>query len=368
MQKEKPGQAIRHLEFKITTANPLPAGEQVFISGNDPALGTWQADGLPLNRISDNLWTGSAWIPAALPCSFKITRGNWETEEAHADNTLPSNKTIPPGGDELIEHTVLRWQDGGPGPTPNITGNYRIWESMHSEFLKKDRTVVIWLPPGYAQETDKRYPVLYMQDGQQVFDPQTSTWGQDWEVDEWCTRLIEEKTIQEIIVVAAYCTDDRQSEYNPKDEGERYIRFLLDELKPQIDAKFRTNPDREHTAIAGASMGAALAFYAAWRHPDKFFGAACLSPVFNFENHSVSFDDVKNARNMPDLKIFLYCGGGDPIDKHLLPPMREMAGLLRNKGFKDHGNLLVVEQPSAEHNEKAWRDHTDQWLTFLFPA
>jgi len=359
-------QQTRQLTFEIMTEPPLPIGEQVFITGNCIGLGEWDPMALPLTRIQDRVWTGTTVIPAKQRIEYKITRGSWKSEETLADGTAPGNRAIDPGNDHKVKHVVKQWKDWIHAPLPQITGNYRIHETFHSRFLRFDRKIIVWLPPSYETETDRRYPVLYIQDGQQVFDPKTSTWQHDWQVDEWCTQLIAEHRLQEIIVVAIYSTEDRFLEYSPALAGKEYAQFITDELKPFIDSTYRTNPEQGTTAIAGASMGATIAFYLAWTRPDIFIGAVCLSSAFRFKNDSFDLDLVRETKEIPPLKIYLYCGKGDATEKELISGTEEMANLLRKRGFKDGVNMAVTYENEGLHNEATWAKHTDKWLLFLF--
>ena len=357
---------LRQLTFEITTRTALPVGEQVFITGNQDTLGNWQPDGFPLTRVDDNVWLGTALLPNDRPIEFKITRGSWNSEETLADGSAPGNQAVEPGGDRIVTHAISGWMDMGPAPAPQISGNYRIHDAFHSRYLRFDRRVIVWLPPSYEKRPDLRYPVLYMQDGQQVFDPQTSTWNQDWEVDEWCTKLIPEKKMQEVIVVAAYSTEDRFVEYSPSLAGSQYVRFVIDELKPFIDREYRTHPGRESTAVAGSSLGASIAFFMAWTRPEVFFGAACLSPAFRFRNDQMVLELVRHTAQRPDLRIYLYGGLGDPTEQELAEGMYEMAKLLKAAGFARDVNLRTSDDPAGKHTEVSWAQHTDEWLTFLF--
>lgn len=357
----------RHITFRVMTEIPLPVGEQVFVTGNQPALGEWNAEGFPLTRVDDRVWSAAAMLPADRKIEFKITRGSWATEALQADGIIPANRVLEPDGDLVVDVRVPQWKDSAPPPTPQIVGDYRVHEGFHSRYLRFDRKVIVWLPPSYEQDAEKRYPVLYMQDGQQVFDPLTSTWRHDWQVDEWCTQLIGEYRMEEIIVVAVYSTEDRYLEYNPSMAGREYSRFVMEELKPFIDGEYRTQPGRETTAIAGSSMGATIAFYIAWTQSHAFSAAACLSPAFRFRNDEYCLQMVRKASApMPDLRLYLYCGEGDALEKELMGGMREMEGLLKERGFEEERNLKVSEDPAAAHNEESWAGHTDDWLLFLF--
>ncbi len=362
----KSADQTRRCTFRISTETPLPAGEQVFISGNDPALGDWAPDGLPLTRVQDCLWTGTAVLPAGRTIEYKITRGSWQAEEALPSGAFSPNKTLRPGAGAVIENKVLRWRDSQLPPAPQITGNYEIHRNVKSKFLAEPRDVIVWLPPSWSKKGTASYPVLYMHDGQQVFDPNTSTWNHALDVDDYCTELMKAGEMQEIIVVAVYSTGDRAVEYDPAAKGEDYAKFIVEELKPFMDKTYRTKPGRESTAVAGASRGGDISFYLAWTRPDVFFGAACLSPAFRFEGREPCLDAVRNALTVPDIKCYLYCGSGDPLERELMPGMRDMARQLRLAGYKDGVNLLVEEDEPAAHNEESWSRHTPSWLKFLF--
>ena len=357
----------RQVTFEVVTKTPLPVGEQVFVTGNQDSLGNWAPDGLPLSRTDDNVWAASAIVPAGQTVEYKITRGTWDTEEALDDGSVSAaNKVVTADQDRQVRHEVGRWKDALPVPVPQITGNYRIHEGVHSNFLRFDRRVIVWLPPSYERDRKRRYPVLYMHDGQQVFDPQTSTWKQGWEVDEWCAKLIGQKELKEIIVVAVYSTEDRFVEYNPSLGGPQYTRFMIEELKPFIDKEYRTLPGPESTAVAGASMGGTISFFLAWTRPDIYFGAACLSPAFRFKNDQFCLNIVRGTAQPPNTRLFLYCGLGDSTEQELAEGMKEMVGLLESCGFSRQRNLKISEDIAAKHNEAAWAKHSGEWLRFLF--
>lgn len=242
-----------------------------------------------------------------------------------------------------------------------VSGTVRCHPDVSSAFLRRERDVLVWLPPSYSLEPEVRYPVLYMQDGQQVFDPGTSTWEKAWDVDKHATALP-----AEVIIVAACSTEDREREYDAALEGPAYGRFLLRELKPMIDRAYRTLPDRDHTAIAGSSMGGAIAFYLAWTFPHLIGAAACLSPAFEREGRRLILDQVRSSDITPDIRLFLSCGGGDELEQTLLGQFNEMRALLERKRMKEGRRLAYHVDESAPHNEAAWAAVTPQWLRFLY--
>jgi len=349
----------------VQTAISLGIGEQVFLSGAADELGRWNPPGVPMTRTDDNRWEAILSLRTADPFEFKVTRGTWESEEVDAQGRVPANRILTPVDQGNVEIQVAAWKDGRATKTePQITGNYQILPKVHSKFLEHDRDVIVWFPPGYAERPTKRYPVLYMHDGRQVFDPSTSTWGKDWQVDELAQDMILNGEVEPFIVVAADCTEARFDEYSPTKKGDDYLRFLIEELKPMVDSTWRTDPER--AAIAGSSMGGLISFYAGWKHPDVFFGAACLSPAFEARYGQECFGMVEADRGkLPNLKLFLSCGGAGELETELLAGTLKMADLLRNVGYPET-NLSVRIESWAEHNEEAWARMTPHWLRFLF--
>lgn len=349
----------------VQTAISLGVGEQVFLTGSADELGRWNPSAVPMTRTDDNRWEAILSLRAPEPVQFKVTRGSWETEEVDAQGRAPANRTLVPEDGGRIEIQVAGWKDGvAARKGPQITGDYQILPKVHSKFLEHDRDVIVWFPPGYEARPTKRYPVLYMHDGRQVFDPGTSTWGKDWQVDELAQDMILNGELEPFLVVAADCTEARFDEYSPSRKGDDYLRFLIEELKPMVDATWRTDPER--SAIAGSSMGGLISFYGAWKRPDIFFGAACLSPALAERYGHECFRMVEEARgSLPGLKLFLSCGGAGELETKLLAGTLKMADLLKNAGYPEK-DLTVRIESWAEHNEEAWARMTPHWLRFLF--
>jgi predicted alpha/beta superfamily hydrolase len=349
----------------VQTAISLGVGEQVFLTGNVEEMGRWDVTAVPMTRMDDNRWEAILSLQTDSLVEFKVTRGSWETEEVAANGSLLPNHAFTPVDGGKVEIQVASWKDArGEKPASRITGDYRYLPQIQSKYLDHARDVIVWFPPGYEARPTKRYPVLYMHDGRQVFDPSTSTWGKDWQVDELAQDMILNGELEPFIVVAADCTDARFDEYSPAKRGDDYLRFLIEELKPMVDATWRTDPER--SAVAGASMGGLISFYAAWKHPDIYFGAACLSPAFEERYGHECFRLVEESRGqLPDLKLFLSCGGAGELETKLLAGTLKMANRLRNAGYPEK-KLTVRIESWAEHNEEAWARMTPHWLRFLF--
>jgi|SRR5690554_1206405 len=241
-----------------------------------------------------------------------------------------------------------------------IVGEVKYHKNFYSGYLDNKRDIIIWFPPSYKENSRKRYPVLYMHDGQNIMDPKTSFAGVDWRVDETVTSLIKEKTIKEIIVVGIYNTKDRMEEYSNSIKGNKYIQFIIDELKPFIDANYRTLSSRENTAVMGSSMGGLISFYLVWNFPDVFSKAGCLSSSFYFDDeHAIKM--VKNYSGpKKNIKIYLDHGEDGIIGN------QRMFCALTKKGFMIGKDIDYYYAPGAVHNEEAWAERLERPLRFLF--
>lgn len=369
----------------VETAVALAAPDTPHITGSSDAIGNWDGRGKPLERVGDCAWEGRLDLRPGEVLEFKVTRGSWDTEAVGPrGERLPNHRLeLAPDGrawnldgvpvDGPAHLRVDAWKDdasSAPSATPRerqIVGSYVVWDRFPSKHLGGTREVIVWLPPGYDGFGEKaRLPVLYLHDGRQVFDPSTSTWGKDWQVDDIAQDLVARGEIEPFIAVAADCSDRREYEYSPGPGGDAYIRFLVDELKPAVDAAFRTDPARAY--VAGSSMGGLAAFLEAWTHPDVFSGAACLSPAFIRswgDTCKNAVDAAGRTGALPPVRWFLSCGGHDDIEKKLLPATLSMAEHLRAAGVPDD-RLCVRIESWADHNEEAWARQVPHLLRYFF--
>lgn len=221
--------------------------------------------------------------------------------------------------------------------------------------MGRPRTLRVYLPPGYAAGT-RRYPVIYMFDGQNLFDDATAYAG-EWGVDESMDALARESGFEAIVVGIDHGGEQRFHELIPyfnvrflPNQGAAFVDDLVRVVKPFVDGQYRTRPGREHTAIVGSSLGGLSASYAIHRAPDVFGKAGVFSP-----SYWVSKDAYEHARAavLPaDARIYLYMGdreGGEAV-----PDVERMAAQLRST-LADPGNVTLRIAPGAEHNEAAWR-------------
>jgi len=264
--------------------------------------------------------------------------------------------------------------DPPPPPDPvvhTLTGDVRTHEGFTSRYLKHERTVIVWLPPGY-DATAARYPVLYLHDGQNLFDRATS-FGDEWEVDETSQRLVTTGAIEPLIVVGVYNTGEhRIDEYTPTPMPEKgggghaddYGRMLVEELKPLIDATYRTLPSAASTGIGGSSLGGLLSLHLALRYPTAFGRVAVLSPSVWWDNR-VLIREVEALERKPSLRIWLDVGTEEGDEA--APDARALRDALVARGWVLGEDLAYEEVEGAGHNEQAWAARIDRVLQYLFP-
>jgi predicted alpha/beta superfamily hydrolase len=260
-----------------------------------------------------------------------------------------------------------------------LTGNIRVQENFHSRILNNDRKILIYLPPGYEASKKGRYSVLYLHDGQNLFDGATSFIpGQEWRIDETAQALISSGRIEPLIIVGIYnAGKDRINEYTPaadtKYEGGKadlYGRMLVEELKPFIDTTYRTRNDAQHTGVGGSSLGGLVSLYLALKYSNVFGRVAAVSPSVWFAGkHIVHY--VESLPKKPKVRIWLDIGtkeGRTPDEvKQGLNDARLLKDTLVKKGWKLGKDLKYLEAEGAEHNESAWAARVELILEFLFP-
>jgi predicted alpha/beta superfamily hydrolase len=252
-----------------------------------------------------------------------------------------------------------------------LTGEFRTHERFRSRFLPHERTILVYLPPGYKARAARRYPVLYLQDGQNVFDKATS-FAEEWHVDETAQSLIEAGQIEPLIVVAIYNTGKhRVDEYTPTkvaDKGggsaDRYGRMLVEEIKPLIDEKYKTLPSAASTGLGGSSLGGLLTLHLALKYPTAFNRLAVLSPSVWWDNRVI----VREVESLPSklpLKIWLDVGTGE--GPQVVADARKLRDALIAKGWVVDHDLRYHEAEGGQHNEQSWAARVGGVLKFLYP-
>ncbi len=271
-------------------------------------------------------------------------------------------------------------------------------DGFKSKFVQA-RNIEIWLPAEYTSNPKQVFPVLYMQDGQNVFNPLTSMRKTAWEADETASKLIAINRIEPMIIVAIWSSDKRYMEYFPEKAaknftktdkevfskskeqskitgndflGDEYLKFITEELKPYIDKQYRTKPDKENTSICGSSMGALISLYAICEYPEVFGQAACLSthwPLLLDSNHTGPSEALKKYlyEKLPSSKDHrIYFDYGTlTLDQYYEPHQKTIDNMMVAKGYTDK-NWKTKKFEGAAHVEKAWQDRFNQILIFLY--
>ena len=242
----------------------------------------------------------------------------------------------------------------------SIIGNVEFHREIYSQIMDTKRDFFVWLPPGYGENVSRRYPVLYMHDGQNLIDPKTAYAGKDWQVDETLTRLIKEYKIKEIIVVGIYNNENRLDEYSDNEIGAKYRKFMIKELKPFVDSKYRTLTDNNNTAIMGSSMGGLVSFIAAWKHPEIFGMAGCMSSSFYYNDEKVF--KMIDEYSGPKKHVKFYIDHGED---GLIRGQR-MFCKLTQLGYVIGTDVDYFYARGAEHNETEWAKRLERPLIFFF--
>jgi predicted alpha/beta superfamily hydrolase len=246
-------------------------------------------------------------------------------------------------------------------------------DSFHSEFLKHDRDVLVWLPAAYREST-RRYPVLYMHDGQNLFEPETAFQkGEHWRLGETAAELINAGDVEPLIIVGIYNTGEaRKEEYTPTHDlklggggAGDYGRMIVEELKPFIDRTYRTRPEPAATGIGGSSLGGLVSLYLAFTHPQVFQRVAALSPSVWWNSRSI-LKTVRQARAKPPLRIWVDMGTAE--GKRGLDDARLLKAALVGLGFVPDVDLRYAEYEGATHSEEAWAERVAPMLKWLFPG
>ena len=299
---------------------------------------------------------------------YKITRGSWEKVETQSDGAGIQNRELKLSKDTVINIEVKGWSDDFktkiPVRTHSASKNVSIIDTaFFMPQLKRYRRIWIYLPPGYAT-SKKHYGVLYMNDGQNLFDNATSYAG-EWNVDEFLDYIFFLHQNEFIVIGVDNGLAKRMSEYNPyrfqqydKPEGDDYVDFLVKTLKPFIDKHYRTKKSRENTYIAGSSMAGVISLYAVLKYPGIFGGAGIFSPAF-WTASGIDADVVARSRKMRS-RLFFYAG-----EKEGSTVISDMKKIERDIQSESSSSLKEILDVEASHNEAAWRRYFPEFYRWV---
>jgi metallo-beta-lactamase class B len=372
-----PFAAQAQLTLRVTgvPAN-TPADAAIYVAGSfngwnpaNPAFRLSPADGGFAITLPDDVRG---------PVEFKFTLGAWERVETDSAGGGVNNRrfVIPATGAATWTGSIGGWQDPSKIPVRRSTARPTV-SVIDTAFsipqLGRTRRVWIYLPQGYAS-SHRRYPVLYMHDGQNVFDDSTSYAG-EWGVDETLDSLSARGDRGVIVVAVDNGGTKRLDEYSPwknahygGGEGDAYVDFLAHTLKPYIDRHYRTRPDRLNTGVAGSSMGGLISLYAALKYPRVFGRVGVFSPALWFAAPQL-LSYARNARPLPGTRIYFVVGAkeGDTPEVYVNDQLR-MVDTLAAAGFRRGRNVVSYVRADGVHAEWFWRREFPAAYRWLFAA
>ena len=365
-----------------------PGTGPVYLTGSLPELGPWHPDGRLLTGDGVERSTTIA-APAGTSLEYKFTLGSWDREAVLASGATPPNYRLVLDRDTTVAHVIPGFKPGvraymadwrGSG----VLGRLVYWTDVPSRFLGPTRNVEVWLPPGYDSTGTARYPVLYMSDGQNLFDPRIAFTGVDWGVDEAVVRLVRQGLIPPIIVVGAWSTSARGAEYSPWHDAPKYARFLIEELMPRVNREFRTLTGPANTAVMGSSMGGLLSYYLVSHHPDVFGACGCMSTHFPLSEAVAAqllgigpttatpdtvpyiVRDIAAGAKVPPGTRYWFDHGTLGLDSSYAPTYAAVRNWLLGQGLVEGRDFVIRTYDGATHNEASWRARLADPLLFLF--
>ncbi|MHC5110916.1 MAG: alpha/beta hydrolase-fold protein [Planctomycetota bacterium] len=362
--------------FSVEVPEWTPEGDTVYVAGDFQGWNPGNPS-YALTEQPDDRWEITLEFNDGQPIQFKFTRGSWATVEKGPNGEEIANRTHTPVGVETLQLTVANWAD----PPSTIVGHVEWFE--HPPFLS-GRRCWVYLPPDYFESTQS-YPVLYMHDGQNLFDVATSFAG-EWEVDEACEELIANCEIEPIIVVGIENGPNRCLEYTPWQDpsppgacptggggGDAYLQAVRDILLPEVNQRYRTKIGSEHTYMSGSSLGGLISVYAGYEYDDVWGRMAGVSPSYGWADDEMF--NYASAQTMPENLSRFYQDMGTNefgfIDTNnngvddFIDDLRAMRDIALAQGFEENENFLSVEAQGHAHNEFFWAQRVPDLLRFL---
>jgi predicted alpha/beta superfamily hydrolase len=371
--------SVRLEKEPLARESPAPT---LFLAGNLKELGSWRPDGVRLEPQEDGEYRATIPLAVGSEVEFKVTAGSWGRVERDAQGRDIANRRVridrPRDGKmQHVEVLVAGLASGKPRAS-TVTGKLVMHPEVPSRFLKSARQVAVWLPEGYDASSEA-YPVLYLQDGQNLFDAATAAFGVEWQADETAQRLIAEKQISAVILVGIWNTSDRFDEYTMTPDlrmqrggsGADYLRFLVEELKPMIDATYRTRADRVSTWIGGSSLGGLISLHACLEHPEVFGGCLALSPTLGWDDERL-LQELERKGSWPEnLGLWFSMGTSEGSSEESrqsnLERARRMSEFLSGTRSDRATTTGYLEVEGGKHDEAGWVAPLADGMRWAFP-
>ena len=355
-----------HIIVESVSSN-TPYESKIYIAGD---FNGWASGSADYQLLANEL--GALEVQLSIdpgPIQFKFTRGDWDTVEGNTEGGFRPNRNYNyPGGIDTLRLAIDGWEGqdpGGAGGTASTNVSI-LSEEFYIPQLDRKRRIWLYLPPDYAVST-KRYPVLYMHDGQNLFD-RTSSFSGEWEVDESLNRLFAEGDPGIIVVGVDNGGATRIDEYTPwanpeygGGQGESYVDFIVETLKPFIDENYRTKPEQASTGIMGSSLGGLISLFGAMEYQETFGKVGVFSPSLWFSNSA--YVHVSEQGKQYDMKFYLLAGEQESAT--MANDLIALYNNLQEAGFQTD-ELQLFLPVDGQHSEWFWAREFPQAYLWLF--
>lgn len=353
-------------KLKIVLETEEDDSRPIYISGNFNNWRTQDKDFM-MDRIKENLYQyefkSSFIFPEKLV--YKFTKGDWSEVEIDADGNPTENRTttnFTGVKNEYVPKWRKNWLPFKPSYLPQVL---LISDEFEIPQLNKTRKIWALLPHDYDNSAE-RYPVMYLQDAQNLFN-EDSPYG-NWEIDKKLAVMAEYKIGKIIIIAIEHAEEEREKEYNVgktvlgKGQGKKYIKFISETLKPFVDKQFRTKPEREFTGIGGSSLGGLISIFGGLMYPKMYGKLMAFSPSL-WVSPSLTIDG-DNEHN-EDTKVYLYAGG-DESDNLIEQVKNFKKNLIANELVKNKMKINLSINMEGKHNESYWSDEFPKAIEWLY--
>ncbi|MGV8915295.1 MAG: alpha/beta hydrolase-fold protein [Kaistella sp.] len=356
------------ITLKVTAIpTNTPAGATLYVAGN---FNAWDPGSTPL--VADGQGNYTYTIPEGTgTLEYKFTRGSWTSVEGDAGGNEIGNRTATFNGTaQNLNLNVLSWKDlGGAGNPSTAASNVHILsENFAIPQLNRTRKIWIYLPPDYETST-KTYPVLYMQDGQNLFDNTTAFAG-EWQVDETLNTLFAAGDYGAIVIGIDNGGGSRIDEYTPWNnpqygggEGDLYMQFMAETLKPYVDANYRTKPGKEFNALVGSSLGALISTYGGVKYSSTFSKIGSFSPAYWIVDNQLNNYIETSTADLSAMRVYFVAGSNESTTMEA--NIEAVKTRLQTKGLTP-ANTLVKLDSYGQHNENYWKGEFSAAYKWLF--
>lgn len=338
----------------------------VYISGNFNSWRTQDKDFM-LEQINKNLYQFEFPSDFDYPDEllYKFTKGDWSEVEIGENDEITANRSTKLKFG-IIEEYVPKWRKNWlPFKQSFLPQVLLISDEFEIPQLNKTRKIWALLPHDY-DSTDERYPVMYLQDAQNLFNEEAQ-FG-NWEIDKKLAVMSEYKIGKIIIIAIEHAEEDRIKEYNVgktvlgKGQGKKYIRFITETLKPFVDSNFRTKTEREHTGIGGSSMGGLVTIFSGLRYPEVYGKLMIFSPSLWV---GPKLKIKTNITETDDTKVYLYAGGEE--SESMIEHVQSFKdNMIAGEFVKDKMKINLSINMEGKHNEAYWGDEFPKAIEWLF--